>query len=212
MDGRRNLKKQHKAIGYFHIVFLVHGNGVCVYIKDIPLLGPLWGQGLVGYVGVWTYTMPEGQTLDARNAFASQNFQQSSNKQGKTRQYRTRCLSRKSLVPQGFAGMKRNEWVPGKTDVIFLVRMRSAVQIRPAAPRKALSPNGFKAFLLQKRKEKAGFWKRIRPLMIEGKLLEIVDGVLRFFCRKLLTILRNQLVVHTAFGHVHVIIIGFCFF
>lgn len=106
---------------------------------------------------------PEGKTLDARNAFASQNFQQSSNKQGKTRQYRTRCLSRKSLVPQGFAGMKRNEWVPGKTDVIFLVRMRSAVQIRPAAPRKALSLNGFKAFLLQKRMKKAGFWKRIRP-------------------------------------------------
>ena len=76
---------------------------------------------------------------------------------GKTRQYRTRCLSRKSLVPQGFAGMKRNEWVPGKTDVIFLVRMRSAVQIRPAAPRKALSLNGFKAFLLQKRMKKAGF-------------------------------------------------------
>ena len=76
-----------------------------------------------------------------------QSFQQPSNKSGKTREHRIRAANRERLAVQGLAGTEGNEWVPGKTDVIFLVRMRSAVQIRPAAPRKALSLNGFKAFL-----------------------------------------------------------------
>lgn len=63
-----------------------------------------------------------------------QSFQQPSNKSGKTREHRIRAANRERLAVQGLAGTEGNEWVPGKTDVIFLVRMRSAVQIRPAAP------------------------------------------------------------------------------
>ena len=78
-----------------------------------------------------------------------QSFQQPSNKSGKTREHRIRAANRERLAVQGLAGTEGNEWVPDKTDVIFLVRMRSAVQIRPAAP-KILENFGFRGFFVVK--------------------------------------------------------------